>query len=93
MFNSGQAAQTPSSRSAARRHGLAKLLTVQHRNIEEQGFPEELHGTADALFLDLPGPWKVGAEPVTCTLPAPHIACTPAPGMTHKHLFLLAHLA
>lgn len=32
---------------------------VQHRNIEEHGFPQELHGKADALFLDLPGPWKV----------------------------------
>ena len=40
------------------RHGLGKLVTVQHRNIEEHGFPEELHGKADALFLDLPGPWK-----------------------------------
>ncbi|CAL5220318.1 g2307 [Coccomyxa viridis] len=40
------------------RHGLGKLVAVQHRNIEEHGFPEELHGKADALFLDLPGPWK-----------------------------------
>ena len=53
--------------SRACRHGLAKLVTVQHRNIEEQGFPEELHGKADALFLDLPGPWKVSAEPTICT--------------------------
>ena len=53
--------------SCACRHGLAKLVTVQHRNIEEQGFPEELHGKADALFLDLPGPWKVNAEPASCT--------------------------
>ena len=37
---------------------MGKLVTVQHRNIEEHGFPEELHGEADALFLDLPGPWK-----------------------------------
>ena len=34
-------------------------MTVQHRNIEELGFPEERHGAADAVFLDLPGPWKV----------------------------------
>ncbi len=43
---------------------------MQHRNIEEHGFPEELYGKADALFLDLPGPWKA-------CCPAPlFIACT-----------------
>ena len=41
------------------RHGLGQLVTVQHRNIEALGFPEEFHGAADALFLDLPGPWNV----------------------------------
>lgn len=52
------------------RHGLGKLVTVQHRNIEENGFPGELHGKADALFLDLPGPWKVCVNwyPCTCCL-------------------------
>ena len=44
--------------TSACRHGLGELVTVQHRNIEEHGFPGELHGKADALFLDLPGPWK-----------------------------------
>ena len=41
------------------RHGLGQLVTVQHRNIEAHGFPEDLRGSADALFLDLPGPWNV----------------------------------
>ncbi|GAB4821569.1 hypothetical protein N2152v2_008615 [Parachlorella kessleri] len=40
-------------------NGLGGLVTVTQRDIEGQGFPEELHGKADALFLDLPGPWKV----------------------------------
>lgn len=41
------------------RNGLGGLVTVRQRNVEEQGFPAELVGRADALFLDLPGPWKV----------------------------------
>lgn len=41
------------------RNGLGELVTVDHRNIEQDGFPEELHGAADAVFLDLPGPWRV----------------------------------
>ena len=39
--------------------GVGDLITVQQRNIEELGFPESLHGKADGLFLDLPGPWHV----------------------------------
>lgn len=35
------------------------MVTVVSRNIEEKGFPELLHDMADAVFLDLPGPWKV----------------------------------
>ena len=38
-------------------------MTVQQRNIEELGFPEELHEQADALFLDLPRPWMVSRAP------------------------------
>lgn len=43
------------------RHGLVPIVTVQHRNIEALGFPKELHGSADAVFLDLPGPWNVSS--------------------------------
>ena len=43
--------------------GLGDLITVQQRNIEELGFPEELHEQADALFLDLPRPWMVSMAP------------------------------
>ena len=53
---------TPTPEVRVPRLGLPNI-TVAQRNIEEEGFPEELHGEADALFLDLPGPWKVRACP------------------------------
>lgn len=58
--------RTEEAASEFARHGLGELVTVQHRNIEALGFPEELHGAADALFLDLPGPWNVRAP---CSAP------------------------
>lgn len=42
-------------------NGLGGLVTVTQRDIEEGGFPEDLHGKADGVFLDLPKPYKVGA--------------------------------
>ena len=39
--------------------GMGDVITTKQRNIEELGFPEELHGQADGAFLDLPGPWHV----------------------------------
>ena len=53
---------------------MGDIITVKQRNIEELGFPEELHGQADGLFLDLPGPWHVSLwgcypQPVTCLIP------------------------
>ncbi|XP_066150717.1 tRNA (adenine(58)-N(1))-methyltransferase catalytic subunit TRMT61A [Euwallacea fornicatus] len=38
-------------------HDLGKYVTVEHRDVCETGFGEELNGTADAVFLDLPHPW------------------------------------
>lgn len=40
-------------------HGLSEVVTVCERDAERDGFPKLLHGRADAVFLDLPGPWKV----------------------------------
>ena len=40
-------------------HGLAKRCTVSHRDVERDGFPACLENRCDAVFLDLPGPWKV----------------------------------
>jgi tRNA (adenine57-N1/adenine58-N1)-methyltransferase len=50
-------------------HGLSSVITVQQRNIEELGFPTELGGTADGVFLDLPGPFKVVASAHLCLKP------------------------
>lgn len=40
------------------RNGLGHVVTVDCRDACEQGFPEELAGTIDLVFLDLPCPWK-----------------------------------
>ena len=48
---------------------MGDIITVKQRNIEELGFPEELHGRAEGLFLDLPGPWHVWP------LPCLHMSC------------------
>jgi tRNA (adenine57-N1/adenine58-N1)-methyltransferase len=40
-------------------HGLSGIVHSSHRDVEAEGFPEELEGAADAVILDLPGPWKV----------------------------------
>ena len=40
-------------------HNLESIVSTDRRDIEAQGFPEEHHDKADAVFLDLPGPWKV----------------------------------
>ena len=45
-------------------NGLSELVTVRERDIQEEGFPAALHGCADALFLDVPGPSKV--QPKLC---------------------------
>ncbi|KAD2392716.1 hypothetical protein R6Q59_012464 [Mikania micrantha] len=37
--------------------GLSSLVTVGVRDIQGEGFPEDLIGLADAVFLDLPQPW------------------------------------
>ena len=49
----------PSSSTHTSFAGMGDIITTQQRNIEELGFPEELHGKTDGLFLDLPGPWHV----------------------------------
>jgi tRNA (adenine57-N1/adenine58-N1)-methyltransferase catalytic subunit len=54
-------------------NGLQDLVQCSHRNIEALGFPESLHGRADAVVLDLPGPWKVLVPP------PPDCACSPTP--------------
>ncbi|RLN06102.1 hypothetical protein BBJ28_00004668 [Nothophytophthora sp. Chile5] len=40
------------------RNGLGDVITVDCRDACEQGFPDELAGSIDMVFLDLPSPWK-----------------------------------
>lgn len=47
-------------------NGLGGLVTVAQRDIEEGGFPADLHGAADAVFLDLPKPYKVRCPALAC---------------------------
>lgn len=46
------------AREEFERNGLKDVITVDCRDACEQGFPEELAGTIDLVFLDLPMPWK-----------------------------------
>lgn len=39
--------------------GIDHVVSVNHRDVEENGFPADFSGKADAVFLDLPRPWKV----------------------------------
>lgn len=39
-------------------HGLSHVVSSDHRDICSQGFPSELDGKLDAIFLDLPYPWS-----------------------------------
>lgn len=50
-------------------NGMSSLITVRQRDIEGGGFPDDLHGAADAVFLDLPGPWKVVPSVAKCLRP------------------------
>ncbi|KAG0563245.1 hypothetical protein KC19_8G015400 [Ceratodon purpureus] len=39
------------------RNGVSGVVTVKVRDIQGEGFPEELAGCVDGVFLDLPQPW------------------------------------
>ena len=39
-------------------HGLSQVVTSGHRDICAEGFPSDLDGKLDAIFLDLPYPWS-----------------------------------
>lgn len=48
-----------SARQDFERNSLSGLVTVEVRDIQGLGFPIELAGKIDAVFLDLPQPWLV----------------------------------
>ncbi|KAH9086610.1 hypothetical protein Ae201684P_000032 [Aphanomyces euteiches] len=39
-------------------NGLDSVVTIECRDACEQGFPDNLEGKVDVVFLDLPCPWK-----------------------------------
>jgi len=46
-----------SAREDFENNGLSGLITVEVRDIQGKGFPENFYGEVDAVFLDLPQPW------------------------------------
>ena len=67
-----------------RANGIDEVTTVTHRDIERDGFPEELASTADAVFLDLPGPQKCVAS-VARSLRPNGVLCTFSPCIEQVH--------
>jgi tRNA (adenine57-N1/adenine58-N1)-methyltransferase len=59
-------------------NGISKYVTVTHRDIQRDGFPEEMAGCADAVFLDLPGPHQC-VESAARTLRPDGVLCTFSP--------------
>lgn len=51
------------------RNGIASVASVAQRDIQENGFPEELQGKADAVFLDLPQPHRAIPSAARCLRP------------------------
>ncbi|KAK2631594.1 hypothetical protein EUGRSUZ_L02705 [Eucalyptus grandis] len=54
--------ELPLAREDFERTGVSSVVTVGVRDIQGNGFPDELRGMADAMFLDLPQPWLVIAS-------------------------------
>jgi tRNA (adenine57-N1/adenine58-N1)-methyltransferase len=46
------------AREEFHKHGFGDYVTVKHRDVCSDGFTDELTGKADAIFLDLPAPYK-----------------------------------
>ena len=59
-------------------NGISKYVTVVHRDIQRDGFPEEMAGCADAVFLDLPGPHQC-VESAARSLRPDGVLCTFSP--------------
>ncbi|CAI5484615.1 unnamed protein product [Closterium sp. Yama58-4] len=62
-FHHGRAEQ---ARAEFEANGIAGVASVQERDIQGDGFPPHLHGTAHAVFLDLPCPWLALPSAAAC---------------------------
>ena len=60
------------------RNGLSSLITVNVRDIQGEGFPEEHRAAADAVFLDLPQPW-LAVPSVSLMLKQDGVLCSFSP--------------
>ncbi|CAI5478179.1 unnamed protein product [Closterium sp. Yama58-4] len=76
-FHHGRAEQ---ARAEFEANGIAGVASVQVRDIQGDGFPPHLHGTAHAVFLDLPCPWLALPSAATCLLPGGRV-CSFSPCM------------
>lgn len=60
-------------------HGFGKFVTVQHRDVCSEGFTEELNSKADAIFLDLPAPYKAIEHVIKALKPSGSRFCSFSP--------------
>lgn len=60
-------------------HGLGSNISVSCRDICKEGYPEELFGKANAVFLDLPSPWRAVPHAINTFGPAGGRICAFSP--------------
>lgn len=64
--------------------GIDTYVKAEHRDVQENGFPKEYEGKADAVFLDLPSPWLVVESAAACLKPN-HMFCSFSPCIEQVH--------
>eukprot|EP00890_Picochlorum_soloecismus_P002391 jgi/Picsp_1/3152/NSC_05992-R1_trna (adenine-n1-)-methyltransferase len=64
--------------------GIDTHVKIEHRDTQENGFPKEYVGKADAVFLDLPSPWSVVESAAACLKPN-HMFCSFSPCIEQVH--------
>ena len=67
--------RTEEARIEFRDHGLSDIIIAQHQDVCTDGFPKELSGKIDAVFLDLPHPWDAVVAAKTALKSGGRICC------------------